>query len=264
MNTMQKNRWLLDTALFAGFLSCFFLDLTGLSLHQIIGVASVTVAAYHLLSHWNWVSAVTRRFFGKTSDQARLFYALDAALLVGFFTIIATGLVISTWFNLSLTNFTTWLDVHIVASIGTLFVIVLKISLHSRWIMSIWRKYFNAPTSNTRKVLPVAAATGIPRRDFLKVMGTVGIASLFAVISPVQTLQASLSAQETPSSATSTTNGVSNNISSSGSSSDSTNSENDPGLCSVRCGRGCSYPGNCRRYMDSNSNGRCDLGECQT
>jgi hypothetical protein len=264
MNTTQKSRWLLDAALFAGFLSCFFLDLTGLSLHQLIGGAIATVTAYHLLSHWNWVSAVTQRFFGKTSDQARLFYVLDTFLLVGFFTIIATGLVISTWFNPSLTNFAAWHAVHIVASISTLLVIVLKISLHSRWIMSVGRKYFNAPTSNTRKVLPVVEAAGLPRRDFLKVMGTVGIASLFAIISPVQTLQASLSAQENPASTTSTTNDVSTNLSSSGSSSYSTSSENDSNSCSVRCGRGCSYPGNCRRYTDNNSNGRCDLGECQT
>jgi hypothetical protein len=32
--------------------------------------------------------------------------------------------------------------------------------------------------------------------------------------------------------------------------------------CVVRCERGCSYPGHCRRYTDSNQNGRCDLGEC--
>ena len=32
--------------------------------------------------------------------------------------------------------------------------------------------------------------------------------------------------------------------------------------CTIRCGRRCSYPGHCRRYTDSNGNGRCDLGEC--
>jgi len=32
--------------------------------------------------------------------------------------------------------------------------------------------------------------------------------------------------------------------------------------CQVRCPRGCSFPGHCRRYTDQNSNGYCDLGEC--
>ena len=32
--------------------------------------------------------------------------------------------------------------------------------------------------------------------------------------------------------------------------------------CVVLCPNGCSYPGRCRRYVDSNNNQRCDLGEC--
>ncbi len=32
--------------------------------------------------------------------------------------------------------------------------------------------------------------------------------------------------------------------------------------CVVRCPNGCSYPGRCRRYIDGNNNGKCDLGEC--
>lgn len=32
--------------------------------------------------------------------------------------------------------------------------------------------------------------------------------------------------------------------------------------CSVRCPRNCSFPGRCRKYVDSNGNGKCDLGEC--
>jgi hypothetical protein len=32
--------------------------------------------------------------------------------------------------------------------------------------------------------------------------------------------------------------------------------------CVVRCPNGCSYPGRCKRYTDSNGNNRCDWGEC--
>jgi FtsZ-interacting cell division protein ZipA len=32
--------------------------------------------------------------------------------------------------------------------------------------------------------------------------------------------------------------------------------------CTVRCNKGCSFPGRCRRYRDTNNNDRCDLGEC--
>lgn len=32
--------------------------------------------------------------------------------------------------------------------------------------------------------------------------------------------------------------------------------------CVVRCKNGCSYPGHCKRYTDSDGNNRCDYGEC--
>ena len=32
--------------------------------------------------------------------------------------------------------------------------------------------------------------------------------------------------------------------------------------CQVRCSKGCAFPGRCRRYVDQNGNGLCDLGEC--
>ena len=32
--------------------------------------------------------------------------------------------------------------------------------------------------------------------------------------------------------------------------------------CTVRCSKQCAYPGQCRRYVDANRNGLCDMGEC--
>jgi len=44
----------------------------------------------------------------------------------------------------------------------------------------------------------------------------------------------------------------------------SASSASETSSCAVRCPRRCSYPGHCRRYVDANDNGRCDLGECET
>src|SRR5512136_431090 len=112
----QKHHWLIDAALFIGFLLSFWLELTGVALHQWLGVAIGTVAGYHLFTHWNWVKAVTDRFFKQTSVQARLYYVVDATVLIGLATIIVTGLVISTWFDLALTSYTTWKMIHVIAS----------------------------------------------------------------------------------------------------------------------------------------------------
>lgn len=40
------------------------------------------------------------------------------------------------------------------------------------------------------------------------------------------------------------------------------NSNTSSSSCTVRCNRGCTYPGRCRKYVDSNQNNICDLTEC--
>ena len=45
MNTKQKTRWWVDAVLFAGFIATFFLDLTGVELHQWLGIFGAALAA---------------------------------------------------------------------------------------------------------------------------------------------------------------------------------------------------------------------------
>ena len=254
MNTLLQKRWLVDVTLFTGFLACFFLDLTGVGLHQWLGLAAGAVAVYHLLSHQNWVSAVAGRLFGKTSGQARLYFLIDALLLAGFAGMIVTGLVISTWLNLSLAAYNTWRAVHIVVSVETLLVVVLKIGLHWRWIVAVGKRIFASPAAHRMPAgdtAPMSTAAA-ERRNFLKLMAGVGAASLLAISQPFQNANADTGAELTESQAASLAS-ASTGSSAAGSSVS----------CVLRCGRRCSYPGHCRRYVDRNSNGRCDLGECQ-
>lgn len=309
MNTNQKSKWWVDAALFAVFIATFFLNVTGLDLHQWIGVAAGAIASYHLITHWNWVSAVTRRFIGQTSSKSRLYYLLDAAILLGFVAIAGTGLVISTWLNLPLDNYDTWRVVHIAASIGTLIATVVKMGLHWRWIVTVAKSLFTRPSIPQRRLAPVPSsnrARRLRRREFLGVMGGVGLASVFALNNAAQALQLS-PAQEnsfdsTTDSSLPTASGGANPVQpvAAGqpvqpSATAAVRSTITPTLvaksattaaitvvpaiatatataiptqnpvassCVVRCRNGCSYPGRCRRYVDANDNGRCDLGEC--
>jgi hypothetical protein len=188
MNTnRQKMNWLLDLLLFLGFLLAFFLDLTGLPLHQWAGVLGGALMLCHLLLHWNWVKAITSRFFGKTSGQARLYYLLDIAITGGSACILVSGLTISTWFNIPLANYLAWKDFHITSSLITLGIVVLKIAVHWRWIIRAARQpLFPAPLPARRS----SPAVGMSRRDFLKLMGVVGAASVLASYSALSNRQA--------------------------------------------------------------------------
>jgi len=90
MQNKPKTNWLIDAVLFGGFLLTQWLDLTGLSVHQWLGLAVEALTSYQMVSHWRWVAAVTDRFFGRTSQQARTFYAVDAGLTVGFVAMAAS------------------------------------------------------------------------------------------------------------------------------------------------------------------------------
>jgi hypothetical protein len=256
MNSKQKTNWWIDVLLFAGFNTTFFLDITGVEAHQWIGIFSGALAAYHLLLHRDWVVAVTKRFFVKTSGQARGYYFLDALLLLGFVLISVTGMVISTWLNLSLSNFTTWLNIHITISIATLVILLLKLVFHWRWIARTTRKIWARPV-----IAPAQNAVGQPakvrsrrmgRREFLQVMGVAGVASFLALANAYRGLAETVATTEAT-----TTEEVDTQTTSTPVTSSSSNSN-----CTVNCRKACSFPGHCHRYVDTNNNSRCDLGEC--
>lgn len=248
----------MDAVLFVGFLMTFFLDWTGLSWHQWLGTFLGILALYHLLIHWKWVAAVTRHFMGRTSRQSRLYYLLDWAIFLSFLLIGFSGLWISTWLDLDLINYLFWKDLHVYSSLASLALILIKIAIHWRWIVNTARNYFGlwktpAPVRSSVAANGRAQAGSLNRREFLQLMGLAGLASLLSAANLVDFGQASgqhiLEDQTTPPQLP------------------DTNLETwsvTEGGCQVICDEGCTYPGQCRRYIDQNSNGICDLTECIT
>jgi hypothetical protein len=272
----RKTNWHIDWILFALFLGSFLVDLTGLPLHEWLGAAAVILGMYHLLVHWSWVAAVTGRLLARTSLQARSYYLTDAGLLMGFLLTGASGLAISSWLDLPLPDFNAWSHLHLMASILTMLLVVLKIMLHWRWIVSAARRYVFAPNGSPAHPAPLGA-NGVGRRDFLKLMGIVGTAAAVAVHGALDGAQGSAlgvssssqveSDSQQPASASSPTQAAEPAAVSSDGSAGSISTAQPTAAapaaqCVVRCPNGCSYPGRCRRYRDGNANARCDLGEC--
>ncbi len=286
----QKMNWFLDVALLLGFLVSFFLDLTGLAVHQWLGIAIFVGIVLHLVNHWNWVQSVFSNFFKKTSARARIYALIDGLLLYGFVMIIETGLVISTWFNLNLTNYEVWLNIHIFSSIATLLLAVLKVGLHWRWIAKTAAKIF----STKPKLIPQGLTTApqvtvVSRRDFLVTMGLVGLGSALAISNVLPSLKKVSALTETAQNADAAV-AAANQVqpTATPTQAQATTAATDAPtavptattqptmvpttiptaqnslVCYASCPRGrhCSFPGQCGRYTDSNSNGKCDLGEC--
>lgn len=284
----QKTNWLLDVLILTGFLVSFFLNLTGLAVHQWLGVAVFLGIVLHLVNHWSWVKSVFSRFFKKTSARARVYALIDGLLLYGFVMILETGLVISTWFNLNLTNYEVWLDIHIYSSIATLLLAVLKVGLHWRWIVKTAAKIFTHEPKHAPQGLTTAPQVStVSRRDFLVTMGLVGLGSALAISNVLPSLKkVSASTQITQNMDATTTTAQPTTEYTQLQAADVVPTERSTDVptptvqptaaptaiptvqnslvCYATCPRGrhCSFPGQCGRYTDSNSNGKCDLGEC--
>jgi hypothetical protein len=291
--TKQTSKWIIDLVLLVVFLVEFYMDLTGVALHQWMGMTLAVAILYHLVTHWAWVKLVTARFFNQTSSRARLYYLLDGGLLAGFGTIIATGLVISTWLSLPLNNYATWYDVHVFSSIATLALLVGKLAAHWRWIVQNSMAIFGRGKPAARPAVPAAPAVqpinAISRRHFLTMMGGLTLASMVSIGTALNGATGASAVQATTGTATSSP------ATGSGSTGSTTTQNQLPAAtattvqsqststatsaptatqaatsttassaipCTLRCNKGCAFPGRCRKYSDSNGNGRCDLGEC--
>lgn len=281
MSKNNKIKWWIDAIMFAGFLLAFFMDLTGLELHQWLGVSVGILILYHLLTHLDWVNVVADRFFGETSNRSRIYLLIDIAIVCGFAFILGTGLLMSTWFEINLVNYDFWYLFHLLFSMGTLILVSLKLTLHWRWIASVIRKPKPMRLANPIQPTPVqtpVAAPRVGRREFLGVIGVVGIGTLVAansVMKSLRLIQGSQStalaqtlptvtqaatANSTGSSTSLPVNEVTPTVAPTATTSPATSTSNV--ACVVRCNHHCSYPGRCHRYIDSNSNSLCDNGEC--
>jgi hypothetical protein len=275
---MEKNKvnWWIDLILLGLFWIAFFPGATGLDLHEWLGAAAIGLAGVHLVLHWQWILRAADRFFAGASARVRMDFLVDLGVFLGFWMILLTGLLISTWLNLPLYDLAAWTDVHLAVSIFTLLLVVGKLILHWRWVACAVQRYVLAPLAGAAPAAGAPrTASPVTRRDFLKVSGVLGAAAALTVHSLVHDAveaeaQSSLESDASPSPTA---------FAPAPESASATGEPAEPAAvptaqptavpqelptadCTVLCPNGCSYPGRCRRYVDRNGNGKCDNGEC--
>lgn len=296
---MNKKRWngVVDGLLMAGFLLTFFIDLTGLSLHQWLGMWLGALAAYHLLLHWGWCRAVTGRLFKQAPWQSRCCWFIDAGLLLGFSVILVTGLAISTWLQTVSVDYDLYRDLHLVSSYLTLAFLTVKLALKmglsrrqmghlsQEFIGRLTGTFSSAPQRRVKPVFEVQPERAvISRRQLLSLIGTAGIAASLAIhllrIETAPAATGALSERPLPKGTSSLPQSLAvppateaaPPIKATASAQLAKTSQAVPftmaaatapakAASTIRCRKQCVAPGRCRRYIDGNRNGICDLGE---
>ena len=144
----RKNRtlrlWLVDMALAIVFLLVMDVPLTGIAIHEWLGIGIAAGLVVHLVQHGNWLATLTKRFTAATSFTNRLNYVMTGLLFVAFFTIIGSGLVISEvalpMIGVVTSGAAFWLWLHLVSVDAVLVLTALHIALNWQWVVATTKR----------------------------------------------------------------------------------------------------------------------------
>jgi hypothetical protein len=149
--------FLVDLAIFATFVLVMDVPLTGLAVHEWLGIAIAVGLIVHLVQHTNWIATTTRRMFAATSWRNRLNYLMMVALFLAFVTVIASGLIISEvalpWLGISTNPATFWVWLHLASVSAVIWLTALHVALNWKWIAITARRYLVRPLVSVRSRL---------------------------------------------------------------------------------------------------------------
>ena len=69
--------------------------LTGLVVHEWLGLAMVAMVFAHLLLSWSWIASLSRRLFAVQTLRARINYLLNLSFFAAMTAVIFSGILIS-------------------------------------------------------------------------------------------------------------------------------------------------------------------------
>ena len=148
---LKKNRniyqLLLDIFLLAGFVLVNKVKLTGIAFHEWFGVALGLALLLHLSLHWRWVVNMVKKFFKVKNLLQYTKFVVDAAILVGFLTIIITGILMSRSFlpafGLTGMHSFTLKMLHVTGTQVTIYLVGAHLLLNLKWIYKVISRPFN-------------------------------------------------------------------------------------------------------------------------
>jgi hypothetical protein len=153
----NKKNLVLDIIIFVAFLAVANPSLTGMTLHEWLALAFAAAIVTHLLFHWKWLVAVTRKFFHKLIHQSRLNYIVDALFFVAMTAAMFSGLLISksilATLGIQLDVSRSWKTIHTLASDASLILLGLHFALHfanlKRYLVSPVIRVFRRSQTDT-------------------------------------------------------------------------------------------------------------------
>lgn len=144
-----KNKLWVDILIFIGFLITMDPRTSGLAIHEWLSLSMIAAMTVHLLINWDWISEITRRFFGKLGGQNRINYILNWLLFIDGTLIMISGILISEvalpLMGIKLPVGFAWRRLHDMSANIGLVLLGLHTALHWGWIINTFNKYLVQP-----------------------------------------------------------------------------------------------------------------------
>lgn len=149
----MKNFWV-DIALFLMFIVDMNTHLTGIPVHEWLGIVFGGALVYHILLHWQWISNATRKLFTKLPTIQRIRYVVDLLLFAMMVIVVASGIWISRAalpaVGISLENSRFWSGLHHITSELVIFLVGLHVALSWSWVTNAWLRFVWEPLNGKR------------------------------------------------------------------------------------------------------------------
>ena len=136
----------------------------GLVFHEAAGLAIGMAIIVHLFLNWKWIVIITKKFFAREIPmRTKVGYLLNFSLLIGFLTIIVSGIFISKVFLVSIRGLGSlnYKTIHIIASYVTLVLIGVHIGLHWAFIKQMSKRLCPKMNASLRKGIAIVLLIGI-------------------------------------------------------------------------------------------------------
>jgi hypothetical protein len=161
----NKTNFIIDFAIFFGFLLAMEPRITGENLHEWFSVAVALTIVAHVVLHWDWIIQVAAKYFAKLWHSSRLNFILDVLLFIGINAIMISGLMISRsvlpTLGINVAQSGTWKMVHRQAADLTMWVVALHLGLHWNWIWNMIKKLVVRPVSGLFAKKPAAVVVPV-------------------------------------------------------------------------------------------------------
>lgn len=157
LNTTNKIKLCLDLIAGISILVLLSPPLTGITIHEWLGLAVIIPLLVHLLLNWQWIVVTTRRFFYNIPGRIRVNYALNIGLFILMTAEGFTGLMISKavlpLFGLSASRNIFYRTLHSMLANGLLIVMGLHLAMNWKWVLNVLNKNILTPWRDRRQAI---------------------------------------------------------------------------------------------------------------